>query len=127
MNKYDEPFMKMSKEAAKELHCQGVPNVLSAEESIKSLREHNIISKNIGLKMPVTIEDALAYAKKRDSRLNCYQEFEDAYYFYLDDGIVRDGAPGCIILKNTAELMLFPDYFLTGIFDCVEVGELVFF
>lgn len=82
---------------------------------------------NIGLKTPVTLEDALAYAKQRDSRLNCYQEYENAYNFYLDDGIMRTGAPGFIILKNTAELLYFPDYFLTGKYDCVEVGKPVFF
>lgn len=74
----------------------------------------------------VSFEDAKKIALERNKEYNRCQKYEDAYYFYLDDGIMRDGGDvGIIVEKETGEIIRPYMYFIGSKRRVKEVGELV--
>lgn len=73
----------------------------------------------------ITLEEAMKIAKSRSENFDTYQEYEDAYAFYVDDGEICDGGGGrfCIIEKASGRIVPFGPYYLTGDHDVVSVGE----
>ena len=73
----------------------------------------------------ITLKEAVVTAKGWNEKYDAYQEYEDAYAFYIDDGIIRDGGPdnGLIIDKESGKRIPFAIYFLSGKYDPVEVGN----
>lgn len=68
---------------------------------------------------------AAAIAKKRNEKYNAVQEYADAFVFFIDDGIERDGGgDGPIIVeKNTGNLLRWAEYFMDGKRMISEIGE----
>ena len=73
----------------------------------------------------ITLNEAIRIAKKWNNKYDAYQEYEDTYEFYINDGIERSGGPdnSSIIEKATGKRIQWAIYFLSGEYDPVEVGE----
>lgn len=73
----------------------------------------------------ISLEEAIEIATSYSSKFNAYQEYEDAYEFYVDDGVIAAGGGerNYIIDKQTGERILWAEYFLSGKFDPVEIGD----
>lgn len=75
----------------------------------------------------ITIEEAIEVAKERNHKLNRYQEYTDAYYFFRDygDGVERIGSAdsGFVMLKKDGTIVPTYIYFLNPDSDADEIGE----
>lgn len=73
----------------------------------------------------ITLKEAIKIAKDWNPKYDAYQEFEDAYEFYINDGVERVGGPdnASIIEKATGNRIQWAIYFLSGQYDPVEVGD----
>lgn len=76
----------------------------------------------------ITLKEAIAIAKARNSKVDTYQEYEDAYSFYIDDGVFRIGGGDCgfyvrksdgVVLRCYEYILPNPEYEHT----VVEIGE----
>ncbi len=73
----------------------------------------------------ITLENAKAIALERNNLFDTFQEYSDAYVFYINDGEITDGGAGrnCVIEKKTGRVIPWAIYFLTGKYQAVEIGE----
>lgn len=73
----------------------------------------------------VPMEEAIRIAKKWNEKVNKMQEFTDGYYFYIDDGIRREGGGDCgfLIEKNGGRILCWSDYFMDENRKIIEIGE----
>lgn len=77
------------------------------------------------MKNLITIEEAIEIAKKRLPSVDSYQEYADAYEFFIDDGEVRIGGAECsfVVEKSGGNILRWAAYFMDGNRDVVEIGE----
>lgn len=70
-------------------------------------------------------KNVLEIAKARNEKIDTYQEYKDAYEFYVDDGEISVGGAekGCIIDKETGSIIPWVKYFMDADRDVVKVGE----
>ena len=73
----------------------------------------------------ITLKDAIRIAKERNNNFNAYQEYEDAYEFFVDDGEITAGGGGrcCIIEKADGKILPWAIYFMDADRSIVEIGE----
>lgn len=76
------------------------------------------------IKEIITLDEAVRIAKERDERNDTYQEYEDAYFFYQEDGEEMTGGDdgSIIVMKKNGTLKMPYQYFLGG-GNCKEIGE----
>lgn len=72
----------------------------------------------------ITLQEAIDIAKKHNPGFNAYQEYADAYEFYIDDGVLREGGAdmSCIVEKASGNMLHWPVYFMDGKRNIVEIG-----
>jgi len=77
----------------------------------------------------ITLQDAIRIANEWNPKYDTYQEYEDAYVFFIDDGVVRiGGGDNCLIIeKANGNKLHFAQYFMDADRVIVEVGEPVRF
>ncbi len=77
----------------------------------------------------ITLKDAIKIAEEWSSKFDAYQEYEDAYEFYVDDGIITVGGAerNLIIDKSTGKRIPWAMYFMDADREIVELGEPVRF
>ena len=69
----------------------------------------------------ITLEQATQIAHARNKDYNGLEEYEDAWYFFLDDGITRTGGDtGIVVLKESGETMIFHQYITKGCYMTEE-------
>ena len=75
----------------------------------------------------ITVDEAIKKAKERNEKYNAYQEYKDAYSFFIDDGEIRYGGGdnGVIIEKETGNILRWGQYFMDDKRNIKEVGEVV--
>lgn len=75
--------------------------------------------------MVITKEEAIKLAKTRNSLINAYQEYADAYEFYIDNDDVYEGGSNCsfVVEKQTGNILRWPDYFMDSSRNVIEIGE----
>ena len=75
----------------------------------------------------ITLKEAIKIAKAWNEKYDAYQEYEDAYEFYINDGVLRAGGPdnSSIIEKATGKRIQWAIYFLSGQYDPKKVGDAV--
>lgn len=76
----------------------------------------------------ITLSEAIAIAKNRNSKVDTYQEYEDVYSFYIDDGVIRIGGGDCAfyVRKSDGKVLRCYEYDLPDPeyeHTCVEIGE----
>lgn len=72
----------------------------------------------------ITLQEAIAIAKKWNNKFDAYQEYEDAYEFFVDDGeITVGGNHECIINKENGKKIPWALYFMDADRNIVKVGE----
>lgn len=73
----------------------------------------------------ITLKEAIDIALGRNPKFNAFQEYADAYEFFIDDGIIREGGEdnSCIIEKKNGTVLRWPAYFMDGKRTIVEIGE----
>lgn len=73
----------------------------------------------------ITLQEAIAIAKAWSDKFDTYQEYEDAYEFYVNDGELYYGGGDrcCIIEKKTGRKMPWALYFMDADRNIVKVGE----
>ena len=73
----------------------------------------------------ITLEKAIELAKNWNPKYDTCQEYEDAFEFYIDDGIERAGGSdnASIFEKATGKRIQWAIYFLSGQYNPVEVGD----
>ena len=61
----------------------------------------------------ITLEQATKIAHKRNSNYDGIYEYEDAWHFFLDDGIERDGGDtGVVVFKESGKTMSLDQYMM---------------
>lgn len=75
------------------------------------------------------IEEAKEIARRRNKDINCYQEYKDAFFFFVNDGEMHIGgsAAGFVIMKKGKEIKMPYQYFMNPKSHATEIGENVFF
>lgn len=58
----------------------------------------------------ITLKEAIAIAKARNSKVDTYQEYEDVYSFYIDDGVIRIGGGDCAFYVRKSDGKVFRCY-----------------
>ena len=73
----------------------------------------------------ITLQEAINMAKKWNPKYDAYQEYEDAFEFFIDDGEIRIGGGdnAIIIEKENGKRLPWALYFMDADRDIVEVGE----
>jgi len=72
----------------------------------------------------ITLQEAIAIAQKWNDRINAYQEYKDAYEFYVDDGATYDGGGfSCVIEKESGKVLRWEKYFMDSGREIVKAGE----
>ena len=72
----------------------------------------------------ITLQEAIAIAKKWNDKFNTYQEYKDAYEFYVDDGATYDGGGySCVIEKESGKVLRWEKYFMDPEREIVQVGK----
>lgn len=73
----------------------------------------------------LNLEKLAEIAKERNPKYNAVQEYSDAYEFFIDDGVIRDGGGDCsiVIEKASGKVMRWGEYFMDGNRTIVEIGE----
>lgn len=72
----------------------------------------------------ITKRQAITIAKEWNEKFDTYQEYEDAYEFFVDDGITAAGGNhDCIIDKESGRKIPWALYFMDAERNIVEVGE----
>lgn len=72
----------------------------------------------------LTMEQALAIAKEKKSKINRGVEYENAFSFYFDDGIDRDGGENpIVVMKENEETFNFVHYAMKMLTDEVRRFE----
>lgn len=71
----------------------------------------------------INLEQAIEIAKNHNDKYNAFQEYADAYEFFIDDGEIRYGGGdnSIFILKRDGKLLRFADYVM-GNRNAVEIG-----
>ena len=77
----------------------------------------------------ITIQDAIRIANEWNPKYDAYQEYNDAYVFFIDDGIVRyGGGDNCLIIeKANGNKLHFAQYYMDADREIIKVGEPVRF
>lgn len=75
------------------------------------------------------IEEAKEIAKNKNKEVNCYQEFMDAFYFFVDDGEIHFGGSqsGFVIMKKGKKIVMPYEYFMDPKSKAIEIGECISF
>ncbi len=74
----------------------------------------------------LSIEEATAIAKQCNTEYNECEEYIDAYWFYLNDGIERVGGDtGVIIEKAGGRILKWTQYFMDDSRKCTSTGKIV--
>lgn len=62
----------------------------------------------------ISINEAIKIAKERNEKVDTIQEYDDAWEFFTDDGIVRYGGGDCsfVVLKENGNVLRFYEYFM---------------
>ena len=73
----------------------------------------------------ITLQEAIAIAKAWSDKFDTYQEYADAYEFYVDDGELcyGGGDRSCIIEKDGGRRLPWALYFMNADRNIVKVGE----
>ena len=72
----------------------------------------------------ITLQEAINIAKSWNDKFDAYQEYEDVYEFFIDDGeITAGGNHECIIDKESGRKIPWALYFMDAERKIVEVGE----
>lgn len=76
-----------------------------------------------------TIDKAMEIAKNHYKGLNCYQEYKDAFYFFVNDGNEYDGGQctGIVVLKKGGAKLQPYQYFMNPKSEAVTIGEEIMF
>lgn len=79
------------------------------------------------MKNMITFEEAVRIAKEYDPELNECAEYSDAWDFYLNDGIYRDGGPhsGVIVLKDGGKKLRGYEYFMGDKYECIDMEHVI--
>lgn len=71
----------------------------------------------------ITLQEAVNIARKWNKDVDTCQEYKDAYEFYIDDGkIFAGGNHGCVVEKETGNVLRWHEYFMDLNRDIEEVG-----
>lgn len=75
----------------------------------------------------ITIEQAIKIALERNNQYNAYQEYKDAFMFFIDDGVIREGGGdnGVIIEKETGNILRWNQYFMDENREITEIGDVI--
>lgn len=75
------------------------------------------------------IEEAKEIARGKNPEINCYKEFKDAFFFYVNDGEEHIGGSqsGFVIMKKGKMIMKPYEYFMNPSNKVIETGEQVMF
>ena len=78
-----------------------------------------------GIKDMLDIIQASQIARIWNKKYDTVQEYFDGYYFFIDDGQDRAGGEdsGTIIHKGDGRRISIADYFLSGKYDAVDIGN----
>jgi len=73
----------------------------------------------------ITLNEATSIALERNDRFDTYQEYADAYVFYIDDGVISDGGGNrnCVIEKKNGSVLSWSMYFMNANRNIVEIGK----
>lgn len=77
----------------------------------------------------ITLQEAIRIAEEWNPKYDTYQEYDDAYVFFIDDGIIRyGGGDNCLIVeKANGNKLHFAQYYMDANREITEVGEPVSF
>ncbi len=77
----------------------------------------------------ITIQEAIKIASEWNPKYDTYQEYEDAYVFFIDDGVIKHGGgDNCLIVeKANGNKLRFAQYYMDAYREIAEVGEPVRF
>lgn len=72
----------------------------------------------------IDAREAIKLAKEYNDKYNAVQEYADAYEFFIDDGVIRDGGGDCstIIEKSSGKILRWSEYFMDSSRAIVEIG-----
>lgn len=72
----------------------------------------------------IGIEEAIKIAKEHNNKYNAFQEYADAYEFFINDGEIRYGGGdnSIFVLKRDGKILRFADYAM-GNRNAVEIGR----
>lgn len=77
------------------------------------------------MKNLISYEDAIKKAKECNPEYNECEEYTDAYYCYINDGIERIGGDtGVIIEKNGGNLLRWAQYFMDDTRKSASTGKI---
>ena len=72
----------------------------------------------------ITLQEAITIAKNWNADIDTYQEYKDAYEFYVDDGEeYAGGSRACVIEKESGNVLRWDAYFMDLDREIIEVGE----
>lgn len=77
----------------------------------------------------ITIERAIELAKTRNAKYDSYQEYADAYEFFISGNDIQYGGGdnSIIIEKANGKILRWNEYFMDGKRKIVEIGNSVKF
>lgn len=77
----------------------------------------------------ITIEEAKERAKNIDSEINCYQEYNSAFFFFVNNGIEYCGGSqtGFVILKDGGNILKPYEYFMSSNRKIKMIGDEIMF
>jgi hypothetical protein len=72
----------------------------------------------------VMVEDAIKMAKEIDPQCNCYQEYQDAYFFFDNTAGETIGGEACgfVIMKKGGQKKMPYEYFMNPSSKVKEIG-----
>lgn len=72
----------------------------------------------------ISMEEATKIAKEHNPEYNECEEFTDAYWFYLNDGVERTGGDtGVIVEKNGGNVLRWVQYFMDSNRKVTSTGK----
>lgn len=71
------------------------------------------------------LEEAKAIAKEKNENINCYQEYADAFFFFVNDGNEYVGGEGAgfVLMKNGGNILMPYEYFMKNGAQKIKIGE----
>ncbi len=71
------------------------------------------------------LEKIIELAKERNASFNAIQEYADAYEFFIDDDVIREGGGNCsiVIEKSNGNILRWSEYFMDSHRTIVKIGE----